>query len=700
MNKNKKGGVLIIIFLLSLSTLAQQKFDIEYQILQKEIEEHPSYAIKDRTFQLEEKIDRLISLSDSDFEKGKLFKQKGILLKKINRSWYNDLFNLAIESFEKSGSPKEVFDMYLFRYNYLIKEKRYTRAVEQLMLADQVVSKLNNPNLQASVYNSFSDAFYRLEDYNTSIEYLKKSTKIYEKLKNKEKLSQVYNNLAVLHKIKGQLESAVVYNLQSLKLNEELDDQESIVKSYNNLGTNYENIYRETKKGKDLEKAFNYYQKAVNLNSKIEGTNNTALRNLARLNVKRENLKLASDYYLDVITTEKEKQEDNIQLQKDYLELLKIALKSEDLKSAGIYLAELGVITRKIELDHKDEANEMIQNQFELFKKKAELELSEKEKEIQNQKYTQQLLEESLAKEQNLKKAIQLEKEQDSIHQLLILQKERERKAILEKQLNLTQKEKELALVKKEKEVEILQKEQKLNQVKTANTRAQIILGVLLTLFLFILLYFYQYFKNIKLKSEREKILMEQKILRSQMNPHFIFNVLSAIQNTVMENNPLKSASHLSRFSKLIRQNFDFTNREKITLEEDLDVLKNYIKAQQLRFQNKFDYEISIDDALDVSQIKIPPMLLQPFIENAIEHGLKPKKEKGFLQIMIKDEKDKILFRIIDNGVGYKEKKRTKEEHAIDIFKKRLQLLGNKDELSFRIEKLEQGTEVKFSLKV
>ncbi len=692
--------MLIIIFLLSIGSFAQQKFDTVYRDLQKEIEEHPSYAVKNRTSQLEEKIDRLISLSNSDFKKGKLFKQKGILLKKINRSWYNDLFNLAIQSFEKSGSQKEIFETYLLRYNYLMQEKRYTQAVEQLMLADQVVTQLDDPKLQANVYNSFSDAFYRLEDYSTSIEYLKKSIKIYEKLKSKKDLSQVYNNLAVLHKIKGQFESAIVYNLQSLKLNEELDDQESIVKSYNNLGTNYENIYRKTKKEKDLDEALNYYQKAVNLNNKIKGTNNTALRNLARLNFKKENVKLASDYYLDAVSLEKEKQEDNIQLQKDYLELLKIALKNEDLTSARSYLTKLDRITREVELDHKDEANEMVQNQFELFKKKAELELSEKEKEIQNQKYTQQLLEESLAKEQNLKKAIQLEKEQDSIHQLLILQKERERKAILEKQLNLTQKEKELALVKKEKELELLQKEQKLNQVKTANTRAQIILGVLLTLFLFILLYFYQYFKNIKLKSKTEKILMEQKILRSQMNPHFIFNVLSAIQNTVMENNPLKSASHLSRFSKLIRQNFDFTNREKITLEEDLDALKNYIKAQQLRFQNKFDYEISIDNSLDVGQIKIPPMLLQPFIENAIEHGLKPKKEKGFLQIIIKDEKDKILFRIMDNGVGYKEKERTKEEHAIDIFKKRLQLLGNKDELSFKIEKLEHGTEVKFSLKI
>ena len=166
----------------------------------------------------------------------------------------------------------------------------------------------------------------------------------------------------------------------------------------------------------------------------------------------------------------------------------------------------------------------------------------------------------------------------------------------------------------------------------------------------------------------------------------------------------LKSSTSLSKFAKLIRQNFEFTSKELIGLDEDLDALKNYIETQQMRFEDKFDYQINIGKNIDLSFIKIPPLLLQPFVENSIEHGLKSKKEKGNLIINILEKRGVFDFEIIDDGVGYKKIEKVNDrEHATDIFLNRLKLRGMNEEKTFLISpSLEngKGTKITFTLKL
>ena len=247
----------------------------------------------------------------------------------------------------------------------------------------------------------------------------------------------------------------------------------------------------------------------------------------------------------------------------------------------------------------------------------------------------------------------------------------------------------------------LINKEKELSQEKNSNTKNKVLFAILIGLLLFLVLYIFQRNKNSKLKLNQEKLILEQKVLQTQMNPHFIFNALTAIQKTIFDNDPIKSASYLSKFAKLIRQNFEFVSKKEIHLSEDLDALKNYIETQQLRFENKFDYAITVDKNIDASYIKIPPMLLQPFVENAIEHGLKPKPEKGHLEITITKAKELLCFKIIDNGVGLSQNiKNTDREHAIDIFKKRLQLrkLDENKLFSIQSNKNKPGTIVTFYL--
>lgn len=274
----------------------------------------------------------------------------------------------------------------------------------------------------------------------------------------------------------------------------------------------------------------------------------------------------------------------------------------------------------------------------------------------------------------------------DSINLLIIENKNAEKIKLVENQYELIAKEKELIQE---------QKDQFNNKILfLISTISLLILG----------LFLYQKNKNSKLQLIQEKLILEQKVLRSQMNPHFIFNALTSIQKNLLVDGLLKSSTSLSRFAKFIRQNFEFTNKNFITLEEDLDALKNYIETQQIRFDDKFDYEINVSDNMDLSYIKIPPMLLQPFVENAIEHGLKSKKEKGNLTVNILENYNKICFEIIDDGIGYKKSTKLNDrEHATDVFLNRLKLRNLGEEKSFNITPLQtngKGTKVTFGLKL
>ncbi|GAL62833.1 tetratricopeptide repeat-containing sensor histidine kinase [Algibacter lectus] len=256
---------------------------------------------------------------------------------------------------------------------------------------------------------------------------------------------------------------------------------------------------------------------------------------------------------------------------------------------------------------------------------------------------------------------------------------------------------------------EVKQKETEINHQKEINTRNQwlLISTVLLAVMLLIATAFYVY--NTKLRAANKASKLEQSLLRVQMNPHFIFNTLAAIQNITLEGNPVKSSNHIAKFSKLIRQNFDYVRKESITLDKEIAMISNYIETQQLRFNNIFTYTIDIEDSIHASEIKVPPMLLQPFVENAIEYGLKEKKEGGNLLLKIEKEQQGLLFIIQDNGIGRsakaKQEKITEELHATSIFIERLKMRKKSEEKTFTIEDLFDnnntpiGTKVFFKLK-
>ncbi|MGB3150290.1 MAG: histidine kinase [Maribacter sp.] len=147
--------------------------------------------------------------------------------------------------------------------------------------------------------------------------------------------------------------------------------------------------------------------------------------------------------------------------------------------------------------------------------------------------------------------------------------------------------------------------------------------------------------------------LLALKSLRSQMNPHFIFNALNSVNNFIAKSDERSANRYLSEFSTLMRSVLENSEEDFIPLEKELELLALYVKLEHSRFPEKFDYEINIDEGFDVKSFQIPPMLLQPYIENAIWHGLRYKEEKGFLEIRVKaKDKDEVQISISDDGIG------------------------------------------------
>lgn len=177
---------------------------------------------------------------------------------------------------------------------------------------------------------------------------------------------------------------------------------------------------------------------------------------------------------------------------------------------------------------------------------------------------------------------------------------------------------------------------------------------------------------------KRQYIEAELKALRAQMNPHFIFNSLNAMQDFILQNDTAKANEYLVKFATLMRGMLENSKRDYISLASELRFLTLYLEIETLRFENKFQYAIHIDPGIDLTQTFIPSMILQPFIENAINHGLVPKKSIGIVNINIeKYATGRIICVIEDNGVGRQfQQTHTHEPTGILNTESRLQLLN------------------------
>ena len=230
------------------------------------------------------------------------------------------------------------------------------------------------------------------------------------------------------------------------------------------------------------------------------------------------------------------------------------------------------------------------------------------------------------------------------------------------------------------------EREAKLNTAIETYKKQKLYGTIILLLIILILISILFYLKYRNIKDAHNNVVTEQKLLRSQMTPHFIFNSLSVLQGMILNNENKKSISYISKFSKLLRLILENSREKIVPIGEELEAIKNYIDLHNMRSNVAFEYVLILDKSLDDLDIYIPPMLIQPFVENAIEHGFQKNYEDAKISINISFEDKKLICTIKDNGVGLNSKKSTpnttKKSLSTQITKERLQLMGKE----FRVE--------------
>ncbi|MFV0271761.1 MAG: histidine kinase [Macellibacteroides fermentans] len=242
---------------------------------------------------------------------------------------------------------------------------------------------------------------------------------------------------------------------------------------------------------------------------------------------------------------------------------------------------------------------------------------------------------------------------------------------------------------KKERQIELLHNE---NELKNARIKLQnvYIWGVSL-LFILVSAGSVWIVRQKRIKQRAKQVELEQKLLRSQMNPHFLFNSLGAIQSYMLKNDGRKAAFYLSNLSSLMRAILKNSREEVISLQEEKETLEKYLVIHKLRLGERLNYVVSVSEELDLEEVYLPPMMIQPFVENAVIHGIEPMDKEGIIHVRFYKEETFLVIQVDDNGAGIhdssKNKNATHVSYALQIFKERVANL-----------KKRYGTEILYSI--
>jgi two-component system LytT family sensor kinase len=303
-------------------------------------------------------------------------------------------------------------------------------------------------------------------------------------------------------------------------------------------------------------------------------------------------------------------------------------------------------------------------------------------------------------------KALESYKDYTNLVEELYIKKEQEISQAARFSKRLAEKQNRITSLETDRQLTLSQIE--LNSEKTK--RQQLVIYSLIGGLFLVLLLAYLMFKYIK-QQRLANNLLALKSLRSQMNPHFIFNALNSVNSFIAVNDERTANKYLSDFSKLMRSVLENSEEDFIPLENEIDLIKRYTKLEHFRFQDKFDYTITIDEDITISDYKIPPMLLQPYIENAVWHGLRYKEDKGILDIKFSAvSTNQVKITITDNGIGRAQSKALKTENqkkhnskGLGNIAKRIEILNNmyKDRISVQVldNPTETGTRVEVVIK-
>ena len=581
-----------------------------------------------------------------DLDKVKLYNEVSNAYKYSDPNKMLEFGIKALELAQKRNDKLEEGNAYLNIGTAYIILGDYGKALDHFVWAKSIfegdmVLTIDKSIIEQSIAQTFGSmgiVFSEQSNYAKALEYYLKSAKVYEKLENENQSSKIYNNIGVVYKSQSLDEKALNYFLKSLKIQEKLSNP--------NIGITQTNIATIYFKQNKLDEAFEYYTAAKM--SIDTYPNPRALgewyNNIGAYYNSRNYKKLAIENWENAITAF-ESINDKFGLADTYL-----------------YLAQFYLDDNK-EAKALDKAN----NALRLSK-----EINVLEQELNAEK----LLSDIYVKSGNTLLALNHYKVYSVIKDSLLL--ENDIRKSVEASMNYEFEKKELLQKEENEKRELLLKEE------AKSTKIKLISGALITLLLGgigFLIYNRNHLKK-TLTLQKELAEYEQKALHLQMNPHFVFNCLGSISSFIVQNGTDSAIKYLSKFSKLMRLTLEYSKESLIPIDKEIESLENYLQLEQLRFNDKFSFSISKSDDIE-DDVALPPLLIQPFIENAIIHGVIPKKDKGAIMIDFSMEDQSLVCVILDDGIGINTSKLNKENSvlahksmALDIIKKRLEMIS------------------------
>ncbi len=619
---------------------------------------------------------------------------------------------IAIYAYHKTDNTQKKIDDLKRQGQQYMKAHDYPNSIQSFQQAIILSAQQKNGTGRADMLMSIADAFRELSDFPHLLEYLLKATTEYEKEGNEIKLATTLRRTGYYYLNLPYFPNAVQYFKESLSHFKQLGKQKEISELLVDIGHAYLLMQDSVHALIYLEDALSLNKKIGNTaglarnfwilgdyNMKLSPNYSLAMEYFKRAKKLYEQVgdqvgvgwvllnlsdlyKLAPDSILEIeairpadkYTRSMENQKKCLQIFRELLpeseQLTPLIVISEAYERTGKYDSSLHYFKLYTSLREKTINAEKqkdvvrLETKYQYGKKEDSLKLEE---DLLDEKLQKQLL---LAKQQQQQLTI-ANKERDLQRLVYLktqadLQNEQLKRGEKEKQLTISEKEKLL----KDAQLKTFSQETRLDKFKLQQQWIYSIgIFILVSLVAFYLIYSNRA-REIKLKTEiaKEKIMQEKKeaefqrsladisltALRSQMNPHFIFNCLNSIKLYTTQNNTTAATEYLSKFSKLIRLVMENSRNDRISLRSELDALRLYIEMEVMRFKEKLAYAIQVDNNVEMDYIEIPPLLLQPYVENAIWHGLMHKEEGGKIDINVALQKDGSLLEIniIDDGIG------------------------------------------------
>lgn len=514
----------------------------------------------------------------------------------------------------------------------------YEKAIETHKKALAKANEAKNINLQVISLNMLGVVYRRLDVIRTALDYHKEALDLAESVKPitlelKHSIAISQNSMGNIYLALKQYDLALELFYKSLEIEKELDNKLGLAINYHNIG------YAQEAKG-FIDDALINYQTSLKYNNEINSDIGRVIcyNSIGKLDIQKGDYKEA----LPIIQSALEKAKiinDKYYISLSYSNLGLLNLKMKDFKASEKNLNEALKIAKNFNLKSQET--------------EAYNYLSQLNEDLKNYKTSLQFYQQYV----ELDKSITNEKNFQYVSDL-ILKYESE---------------------KKNNQIKALASENEIVKLKLIQNRKILLLSLLggiLIVGFFVILH-----RQHRLKNEKKIVTLEQEMLRNQMNPHFIFNSLNSIKLYIINNEKENAVYYLNKFSKLIRKILIASTEKEISLQDELDTMTLYMNIENMRFSNEINYQTHIDEKVNPALIKVPSLILQPFLENALWHGLSSKSGEKNIQLNVSQKSQEyITITITDNGVGrsvsekIKEQKKLKRKSVgIDITKARLE---------------------------